>query len=213
MGIRAFAVGLLLFGVGAGLATGTLREDRLEVTEPAVADAAPGVLPTPAADTHRPQGIPVGARLLGVKRAQAEAKARAAREAARLAAAERASRNKTRTGPAGESPPPAPVDCQKYSGNRRTGCSLLAWAGFDTGQMRCLEPLWDHESGWNERAENPSSGAYGIPQALPASKMASHGADYRSNPVPQIKWGLSYIKGRYQTPCGALAFWENNGWY
>jgi len=69
--------------------------------------------------------------------------------------------------------------------------------------------------GWNEKAGNPSSGAYGIPQSLPASKMASAGSDYRTNPATQIKWGLSYIQGRYQNPCNAWALWQsrNPHWY
>jgi hypothetical protein len=79
--------------------------------------------------------------------------------------------------------------------------------------MNCLVPLWTKESHWNEKSKNTSSGAYGIPQALPASKMAVYGADYLTNPVPQIKWGLNYIKGRYTSPCGAWTFWQSHGWY
>lgn len=77
----------------------------------------------------------------------------------------------------------------------------------------CLVTIWDHESGWNLRAENPSSGAYGIPQALPASKMVSAGPDWQTNASTQIKWGLQYIKQRYQTPCGAWDSWQQKGWY
>jgi hypothetical protein len=76
-----------------------------------------------------------------------------------------------------------------------------------------LETLWDHESGWNERAENPSSGAYGIPQSLPGSKMASAGSDWRTSSPTQIAWGLGYIKARYKTPCGAWAWWQSHNWY
>jgi septal ring factor EnvC (AmiA/AmiB activator) len=80
-------------------------------------------------------------------------------------------------------------------------------------QFQCLVSLWNRESGWRWSAENPSSGAYGIPQSLPASKMASAGADYRTNAVTQISWGLRYIKSRYGTPCGAWSFWQKNHWY
>lgn len=90
---------------------------------------------------------------------------------------------------------------------------MLAGFGFDSGQMRCLDPLWKKESGWNHKASNPSSGAYGIPQALPGPKMASEGADWKTNPVTQIKWGLKYIKGRYGTPCAAWAHSQDVGWY
>jgi hypothetical protein len=77
----------------------------------------------------------------------------------------------------------------------------------------CLEPLWQKESGWNHLAQNPSSGAYGIPQSLPGSKMASHGSDWQTNPATQIAWGIDYIKGRYGTPCGAWAHSQSVGWY
>jgi hypothetical protein len=84
---------------------------------------------------------------------------------------------------------------------------MLASYGWDnTTQWTCLYNLWERESGWNVYAENPYSGAYGIPQSLPASKMAMFGSDYLTNPVTQIKWGLYYIKGTYSTPCGA---WQN----
>jgi hypothetical protein len=73
--------------------------------------------------------------------------------------------------------------------------------------------LWDHESGWNHRAENSGSGAYGIPQAYPGSKMASAGSDWRTNPATQIKWGLGYVKRKYKTPCGAWSNFQNNGSY
>nr|WP_171986687.1 MULTISPECIES: transglycosylase SLT domain-containing protein [Nocardiopsis] len=77
----------------------------------------------------------------------------------------------------------------------------------------CLEPLWEKESGWNPLAENPSSGAYGIPQSYPGEKMASHGSDWRTNPATQISWGIDYIKGRYDTPCGAWAQSQATGAY
>lgn len=86
---------------------------------------------------------------------------------------------------------------------------------YDWGRKhyKSLVKLWNRESGWNHRAHNGSSGAHGIPQALPGSKMASHGPNWRSNPETQIKWGLSYIKGRYQTPTGAWKAFQNKGWY
>lgn len=115
----------------------------------------------------------------------------------------------TPSNPAG----PVPESCESYSGNRAIGCTLLLEAGFGIDQMSCLDNLWTRESGWNHLAQNPSSGAYGIPQALPGSKMASHGDDWQTNPATQIRWGLSYISGRYGTPCGAWQFFQNNGWY
>ncbi len=105
-----------------------------------------------------------------------------------------------------------PSSCDEFSGNRATGCAInLEW-GFDLEQFGCLEALWSRESGWNELAAN-SIGAYGIPQALPGSKMSSEGDDWETNPVTQIRWGLGYIEGRYGTPCAAWEHSENNGWY
>ncbi|MGW1292525.1 aggregation-promoting factor C-terminal-like domain-containing protein [Streptomyces sp. NPDC002533] len=80
-------------------------------------------------------------------------------------------------------------------------------------QFQCFSNIVNHESTWNYRATNPSSGAYGLMQALPGSKMASAGADWQTNPATQIKWGLSYMDSRYGSPCGAWSFWQANNWY
>lgn len=82
-----------------------------------------------------------------------------------------------------------------------------------SAQFACLKPLWDHESGWSVYATNPSSGAYGIPQSLPGSKMASAGGDWRTNGITQINWGLSYIESTYGSPCGAWSAFQSKGWY
>ena len=91
--------------------------------------------------------------------------------------------------------------------------SMMAGYGWGGDQFTCLVNLWNRESGWNHLAMNASSGAYGIPQALPGNKMASAGADWQTNPATQISWGLGYIQGRYGTPCGAWAHSESVGWY
>jgi hypothetical protein len=91
--------------------------------------------------------------------------------------------------------------------------ALLGRFGFSADQFGCLDSLWTRESNWNPAAHNPSSGAHGIPQALPGSKMASAGPDWESNPVTQITWGLGYIQDRYGSPCGAWAHSESYGWY
>lgn len=91
--------------------------------------------------------------------------------------------------------------------------AMLSSYGWDSSQFSCLVSLWDRESGWRVNADNPSSGAYGIPQSLPGSKMASAGADWQTNPVTQIRWGLTYIQASYGTPCGAWAHSEATGWY
>jgi hypothetical protein len=89
---------------------------------------------------------------------------------------------------------------------------LLA-RGWGADQFNCLVALWNRESHWNVYSYNAGSGAYGIPQALPGSKMASAGADWATNPATQITWGLGYITGRYGTPCGAWSHSESTGWY
>ena len=113
----------------------------------------------------------------------------------------------------GIDPGEIPDDCNEYSGNRAIGCTLLLKKGFGLDQMPCLEKLWTKESGWNEHASNGGSGAYGIPQALPGNKMATSGSDWQDNPATQIDWGLGYIKGRYQTPCGAWSHFQSAGSY
>ena len=90
---------------------------------------------------------------------------------------------------------------------------LVTAKGWDYNQYSCLVKLWERESNWRWNAHNRSSGAYGIPQSLPGSKMASAGADWRTNPETQIKWGIGYISGRYQSPCGALAHSNDHNWY
>jgi hypothetical protein len=85
--------------------------------------------------------------------------------------------------------------------------------GWGEGEYNCLVSLWQKESNWNVYAFNKSSGAYGIPQSLPGSKMASVGADWETNPATQITWGLNYISGRYSTPCGAWNASLAKGWY
>ena len=85
--------------------------------------------------------------------------------------------------------------------------------GWSEDEFSCLVELWKRESGWRVNAHNVGSGAYGIPQALPGEKMASVGADWQTNPATQITWGLGYVAGRYGTPCGAWASFQDKGWY
>ncbi|WP_353951072.1 transglycosylase SLT domain-containing protein [Knoellia sp. S7-12] len=143
-------------------------------------------------------------------KADAAAKVAKAKEAAltkaRVAAAQKAARDKQR----------ASLIAGAQADPRSAARALMGDYGFSSDrQWDCLNLLWEGESAWNFKAENPSSGAYGIPQSLPARKMATEGADYRTNPVTQIKWGLNYIKQSYGTPCGAWEFWNNRfpHWY
>ncbi len=100
------------------------------------------------------------------------------------------------------------------SGDARTMArAMVADRGWSSGQFTCLNSLWTRESNWNPTADNPTSSAYGIPQALPGSKMASAGADWRTNPATQITWGLGYIADRYGDPCAAWSHFQANNWY
>jgi hypothetical protein len=91
--------------------------------------------------------------------------------------------------------------------------AMLGRFGWGASQFSCLDSLWTRESKWNVHATNPTSGAYGIPQALPGTKMASAGPDWRNNAITQITWGLGYIRNVYGSPCGAWGHSEGHGWY
>ncbi len=90
---------------------------------------------------------------------------------------------------------------------------LIDEYGFTEKEYKCLNSLWTQESNWNYKSRNKKSGAHGIPQALPASKMNVVSTDWRTNPVTQIRWGLRYISIRYETPCKAWAKHKRSNWY
>jgi Transglycosylase SLT domain len=109
------------------------------------------------------------------------------------------------TGPS--SPPPDPGTAQSIAYN------MMSQFGWNPGTyFSCLNNIWTRESGWLYNAENPS-GAYGIPQALPADKMASAGPNWMTDPATQIRWGLGYIQSVYGNPCSAWAFWQAHDYY
>lgn len=139
--------------------------------------------------------------------AAAQAKAEAAQKAAQAkAAAEAAAKKKAEEAAAARA---ALSHDYSVAGLKAMAQSII---GNDT-QYQCFSWIVSHESGWNYTATNPSTGAYGLVQALPGSKMASVGADWQTNPATQIKWGLQYMDSRYGSPCGAQSFWEAHGWY
>ena len=133
------------------------------------------------------------------------AQEQAAREAAAAAAA--AASN---GGDVGAPPPGVVVD---RAAAKAYAASRMGAYGWGSDQFRCLDLLWTRESSWRADAYNASSGAYGIPQSLPGSKMASAGADWRTNAATQIDWGLGYIDARYGSPCAAWAHSEAVNWY
>jgi hypothetical protein len=100
-----------------------------------------------------------------------------------------------------------------YGAKKVAKSILLDEYGFSEKQYKCLNSLWTKESNWNYKARNKKSGAHGIPQALPASKMSVISTDWRTNPVTQIRWGLRYISIRYETPCNALAKHKRSNYY
>jgi hypothetical protein len=91
--------------------------------------------------------------------------------------------------------------------------ALMPKYGLSASEFGCLDNIWSQESGWNIHADNPSSSAYGIPQALPGSKMSSAGPDWANNPETQIRWGLGYIQSRYGSACKAWSYKQGAGWY
>ena len=159
------------------------------------------------------------------KKAEEEAAAKAAAEAAQKAAEEAAARAAAEAQAAAEAAaaakkaqastaaPAVNVNVDPASAQGIARSMMAASYGWGDDQFACLVSLWNKESGWRVNAQNKSSGAYGIPQALPGSKMGSAGADWATNPATQIAWGLGYISGRYGTPCGAWGHSQSTGWY
>ncbi|MGW9631280.1 aggregation-promoting factor C-terminal-like domain-containing protein [Agromyces sp. NPDC055520] len=159
------------------------------------------------ADATRAHAATVEAAVAEFDRVAAE---QAAAAAAAQAAAERAAAERAAQPPAGEPAPAAPVNPSEAQVIARD--MMAASYGWGDDQFGCLVALWNRESGWNVTAGSPG-GAYGIPQALPGSKMASAGADWLTSAATQIRWGLGYVAGRYGTPCGAWAHFQANNWY
>jgi len=144
----------------------------------------------------------------------AAAKAAAAKAAAAKAAAQQAAQQQaTQQQAAQQTTAQQPATSAPSGSPQQIAEQMLSQFGWSSSQFSCLQPLWALESGWNIYASNPSSGAYGIPQALPGSKMASAGPNWQSDAATQIRWGLTYIQGTYGSPCAAWSHDEADGWY
>jgi len=145
----------------------------------------------------------------------AAAKAAAAKAAAQQAAQQQAAQQQAAQQQSAQQQTAAqqPAASAPSGSPQQIAEQMLSQFGWSSGQFSCLQPLWALESGWNVYASNPSSGAYGIPQALPGSKMASAGPDWQSDAATQIRWGLTYIQGTYGSPCAAWSHEEADGWY
>ncbi|AUH40913.1 transglycosylase SLT domain-containing protein [Streptomyces sp. CMB-StM0423] len=139
------------------------------------------------------------------ERKAAEEAAEKEREAAEAASRSAAAESESASADAGDFAPQS-----SYS---VADVQAMARQMVPADQYQCFSNIVDHESGWDYTASNPSSGAYGLMQALPGEKMASAGADWQTNPATQIEWGLSYMNDRYGSPCGGWEFWQANGWY
>jgi hypothetical protein len=228
--VRGFAVAsataVTTVGAVVGVASGSTQpsNDNLEAT---------------AADTTLLADIPMGEQAqvqVSSLSQQADAQAAAAdaaakksaEESARIQAAETAKAKKEAAEAAAEEAEREREEAQARANRAavRDASSFSAQASYSVAevqamarqmvpadQFQCFSNIVDHESTWNYRAQNPSSGAYGLVQALPGSKMSSAGADWQTNPATQIKWGLNYMNERYGSPCGAWSFWQANSWY
>ena len=144
-------------------------------------------------------------------KAEAEQKAKEEAEAKKKAEELRIAQSKQVTSRGGTSVRTATGTKAEYQAYAKDLC--INTYGWTENDFNCLVKLWERESNWNPNAHNKSSGAHGICQALPASKMASEGSDYMTNYKTQIRWGLKYIKNRYGTPANAWAHSQQKGWY
>ncbi|MFD7286007.1 transglycosylase SLT domain-containing protein [Streptomyces sp. NPDC059863] len=163
-----------------------------------------------AADATAKKSAEEAARIQAAKDAKAKKEAAddaAEREREAKEAKERASRDAARSQTASAS------SFTTQSSYTVAEVKAIARQMVPADQFQCFSNIVNHESTWNYKAQNPSSGAYGLVQALPGSKMSSAGADWQTNPATQIKWGLNYMDGRYGSPCGAWSFWQANNWY
>ncbi|MFE1174785.1 transglycosylase SLT domain-containing protein [Streptomyces sp. NPDC058773] len=229
--VRGFAVAsataVTTVGAIAGVATGN-ESTSVGNTEAAAADATIADIPAGAQAQVQTDSL---TRQADDQSTQADAAAlKSAQESARKAAAETAQNKKDA---AEEAKAKKEAEAREKKEQAATRSSSRADLGDLVGkssytiaetqamarqmmasdQFQCFSNIVDHESGWNYKATNAGSGAYGLVQALPGSKMASAGADWQTNPATQIKWGLNYMNDRYGSPCGAWSFWQANSWY
>lgn len=235
--VRGFAVAsataVTTVGAVVGVATGNPASNDLETT----ASGATLLADIPVGDQAQVQSASLTQQADSIAHAaDADAK-RSAEEAARIQAAEDAKSKKAEAEKAEKEKAEAEAEAKEKkereekeqaasrSAARDAGdfalqgsytvaqVKAIAQQMVPSGQFQCFSKIINQESTWNYKAVNSSSGAYGLVQALPGSKMASAGADWRTNPATQIKWGLNYMNDRYGSPCGAWSFHQANGWY
>lgn len=189
-------------------------QDAEDLPEPLVPDFTEDVVAAIAAVEERASLLRGALEGAQQRKAADEAAEKARLEAEAAAAAAAAEAESTQAKAPSTSIPTAPAAASASAAEAQAiARGMLASRGWGEDQFSCLVSLWHKESGWNAQAMNRSSGAYGIPQALPGSKMASAGADWQTNAATQISWGFGYIAGRYGTPCSAWSHSQSVGWY
>ncbi|WP_144672730.1 hypothetical protein [Arthrobacter sp. U41] len=204
----------VLVGVGAaGQASETSARNAAAGSTTAAPTAANPLTPLDFERVRADNQVPTTAPKVAPKPAAKPAKAPAAKPAKAAAPAPKAAPKPAAKPAKKPAKKPAPVAVNDPAGAQAYAASKLGSYGWAPSQMQCLKTLWTKESDWETTATNPTSGAYGVVQSLPAEKMASAGADYRTNYRTQINWGLEYVKDRYGSPCEALNFHYANNWY
>jgi hypothetical protein len=212
-------------GAAAGAGQGASHDDKVEATAAdatLIADIPAGQQSTvqTAALTQQADTMSDAAQVQARKSAEesarkhAAAAAEAKKEAAVKAAAKKKAEERAKAQASASRSASAPrTDIPVQSSYSTSEVQAMARQSVPSGQFQCFSNIVSHESGWNYKAVNASSGAYGLFQALPDSKMVSAGADWQTNPATQIKWGLNYMNSRYGSPCEAWSFWQANHWY
>ncbi|MEV6316100.1 transglycosylase SLT domain-containing protein [Streptomyces sp. NPDC051776] len=228
--VRGFAVAsataVTTVGAVVGVASGSTQGGAAEAAEPTAADATlladisagNQTQAQTASLTEQADAQSTAADAAAKKAAEEAARKQAAKDAAekkaaaaKKAAEEKAAKERAESLKAARSA--SRTDFPQQASYTIAEVQSMARQMMPSDQFQCFSNIVDHESGWNYQASNPSSGAYGLVQALPGSKMASAGADWKTNPATQIKWGLNYMNSRYDSPCGAWEFWQANHWY
>lgn len=231
--VRGFAVAsataVTTVGAVVGVAAGDTTSNNLETT----AAGATLLTDIPVGDQAQVQSASLTQQADAIAHAADTDATRSAEEAARIQAAQDAKAKKTDAEAAAAKKKADEEAKKKHEEENVASRSATRSAGdfavqgsytvaqvkdiarqiVPAGQFQCFSNIINEESTWNYQAVNSSSGAYGLVQALPGSKMASAGADWRTNPATQIQWGLGYMNDRYGSPCSAWSFHQANGWY
>ncbi|MFF7978240.1 transglycosylase SLT domain-containing protein [Streptomyces sp. NPDC007901] len=224
--VRGFAVAsataVTAVGSVVGVASGSVAQPNNDAEATAadttlLADLPAGQQATvqTASLTQQADAVAIQADATAKKDAEQSARVAAAKSAeAKKAAAEKAAKEAKERAEAKEAASRSSASSFPVQSSYTVAqIQAMAQQMVASGQFQCFSNIVDHESGWNYRAVNASSGAYGLFQALPGSKMSSVGSDWQTNPATQIKWGLNYMNSRYGSPCEAWSFWQANHWY